>query len=160
MKDSAAHSLFSPSSIRSQIKQANEPAAKAEPDHGGDEADKLIPLPQPGDEYKAHARAANKPVLTLRFLTADASIRGFPYANLDGIDLVPADRPDDGPAIVVRFAGIAVTEVKIEGRHLDTLYDQIGHHRVGWVRELPPRRDFKDAGEVVITRIAIRTLES
>jgi hypothetical protein len=122
--------------------------------------DELPPLPRPGDEYTAHARQANKPVLTLRFLLANAAVRGFAYANIDTIDLVDGDQPDSSPAIVVRFAGITATEARIEGRHLDRLYDQLGHHRIAWVRELPPRRDFKDPGKAVINRISFKALES
>jgi hypothetical protein len=145
----------------SGIRELIENPAIVEPEETDGEiaAEKLIPLPRPGDDYKAYARAANKPVLTLRFLMADASVRGFPYTNLDTIDLVPGDRPDAGPVIVVRFAGITATEARIEGRRLDRLYDQLGHHRIAWVRELPPRRDFKDAGEPVINRIIFKTLE-
>jgi hypothetical protein len=131
------------------------------PDKSKDETalEDLPPLPRPGDEYQAHARSSNKPVLTLRFLLADASVRGFSYANLDTIDLVDGDRPDSGPAIIVRFACITGLEARIEGRHLDRLYDQLGHHRIAWVRELPPRRDFKEPGKAVINRISFKLLE-
>ncbi len=59
----------------------------------------------------------------------------------------------------MRFAGITPTEVMISGRIIDRLYDYIGQHRVPWVRELPPKRDFREAGETVITGISIKTLE-
>jgi hypothetical protein len=137
------------------------PAADVVTDlHGELAIEHLAPLPRPGDEYKAHARAANKPVLTIRFLLADAAIRGFPYANLDGVDLAAGGAPGGAPAIVLRFAGLRPTEATLEGRNLDRLYDMLGHHRIAWVRELPTRRDFKEAGEPVINRISFAVLEA
>ena len=63
-------------------------------------ADRVTPLPQPGSPYDvAHARPENKPVPMLRFIYGD-TVRGLPYANLDSIDLVPADKPGGGPVIV------------------------------------------------------------
>ncbi len=115
--------------------------------------DELHPLPLPGDPYVAFSRASNKPTLSLRFLLADATIKGFSYVNLDSFDLAESGTAGGGPVIVLRFTGIAVTEVRIEGRHLMALYDKIGHHRIAWVRELPKERDFREEGATVINRI-------
>lgn len=124
---------------------------EAEPPSG----EAIIPLPQPGDPYDAaHARPGNKPLPTLRFLQGDG-IRGLPYANLDSIDWLPADRPGVGPTIVLRFAGIVAREARISGRNLLQLFDLLSFHRVAWVRELPPGRDFKDGKATVITSITV-----
>jgi hypothetical protein len=123
-------------------------------------SDKLTPLPKPGDAYLAHPSPHGpKAVITLYFLRADSSIRGFPYLNLDSIDLLPDPKPGNGPVIVVRFAGITPTEVTISGRNLDRLFDYLGQHRMPWVRELQPKWDFREAGEPVITGIAIKPIE-
>lgn len=119
-------------------------------------ADDLAPLPRPGDDYKAHARAANKPVPTLRLLMANGAIHGFPYGHLDRIDF-EGGGPDGSPIIVLRFAGIEPAEVRLEGRRLDGLYDLLGYERVAWVRELPRERATNE--RTVITGISTRTIE-
>ena len=130
-----------------------EPVADVEVESASGEA--IIPLPQPGDPYDtAHARSSNKPLPTLRFIKGD-SIRGLPYANLDSIDWEPAEKPGLGPTIVVRFAGIVAREARISGRNLLQLFDLLSYHRVAWVRELPPGRDFKDGKVTVITGITV-----
>jgi hypothetical protein len=119
-------------------------------------ADDLAPLPRPGDDYKAHARAANKPVPTLRLLLCNGSIRGFPMGHLDSIDL-EIDGPGQSPVIVLRFAGLEPSEVRLEGRRLDALYDLLGYERIAWVRELP--RDKATNERTVVSGISIRTIE-
>ncbi len=75
-----------------------EPVANVEGEPASGEA--IIPLPQPGDPYDtAHARSSNKPLPTLRFIKGDG-IKGLPYANLDSIDWLPAEKPGLGPMIV------------------------------------------------------------
>ncbi len=130
-----------------------EPVANVEGEPASGEA--IIPLPQPGDPYDtAHARSSNKPLPTLRFIKGDG-IKGLPYANLDSIDWEPAEKPGHGPTIVVRFAGIVAREARISGRNLLQLFDLLSYHRVAWVRELPPGRDFKDGKATVITDITV-----
>jgi hypothetical protein len=130
-----------------------EPVADAEGESASGEA--IIPLPQPGDAYDtAHARSSNKPLPTLRFIKGDG-IKGLPYANLDSIDWLPAEKPGLGPMIVLRFAGIVAREARISGRNLLQLFDLLSYHRVAWVRELPPGRDFKDGKATVITGITV-----
>jgi hypothetical protein len=121
--------------------------------------EELHPLPLPGDEYVAYSRSSNKPTLSLRFVLADASVRGFSFASLDTFDLKPGEKPGQGPMLVLRFDGSKGTEAVLEGRHLDTLYDHLGDHRIRWVRELPPGRDFLDADKPVINRITFRPVQ-
>lgn len=121
--------------------------------------ERATPLPLPGSPYDvAHSRPENKPVPMLRFIYGD-TIRGLPYANLDSIDLVPADKPGGGPVIVIRYNGILPREARINGRHIVMLYDLLSDFRVGWIRELPKGRDFKDDNATVITGITITIIK-
>ena len=103
---------------------------------------------------------ANKPLPTLVLLLADASAKGFSYANLDTVDLLPSSDPGQGPVIVLTFAGITATEILLSGRNLDGLYLPLCFHRVAWIRERSPSRDFIPAAETVITGITITEVES
>jgi len=133
-----------------------------EPEAGGlDMAlpDALDPLPKASDPYQAHARVANKPLLTLSFLLKDGTtVRGFTYANFDSIDRLAGDAPGGGPVIVMRFAGLAPTEVRIEGRNLNTLYAYLSQHRIFWVRERGSGRDFLGESDPVVSGISITPL--
>jgi hypothetical protein len=136
-------------------------AAEARREQEGDlePPEKLHPLPRPGDSYEAFSRSTNKPTLSLRFVLADASVRGFSFASLDSFDWQSGGKPGDGPVLVLRFDGMRATEAVLEGRHLDTLYDLIGDHRIRWVRELPPGRDFQDPDKPVVNRITFRAFQ-
>jgi hypothetical protein len=164
MKDnSAAHSLFSPSSIRSRVQQDqkdNETAANAE-EEGADAAlpDKIDPLPRPGDTYKVHGRRGNKPDLTIHFVTKDFSYEGFSYGDFERVRLVASEKPGSAPLLMVRFSGSVITEVTIEGRHLHSLYNWIGLHRVPWVWEHPSPAQFIDEKATLISRITFRQVE-
>lgn len=117
--------------------------------------DDLAPLPGPGEPYKAHARASNKPVPMLHLLMADASVRGFSFANLEMLDLRPPSDPGQGPVIAARFTGLTPVDVTISGRNLDKLYFYLGLHRITWVKQRPPLRDFISEKETVVTGITI-----
>jgi hypothetical protein len=122
--------------------------------------DVLDPLPKPGDPYKAHARAANKPLLSLLFVQKDGvSVRGFSYGNLDTIDRLPGDKPGSGPVLVLRFTGLTPTEVRLSGRNLATLFVYLSQHRVAWLRELQADRDFSDDAVAVVSGMSINPLE-
>lgn len=119
----------------------------------------LDPLPGAGDAYVAHARAANKPLLSVTFLLRDGTnSKGFAYSTYDSIDRVPGKMPGEGPGIVIRFAGHVPTEVTLEGRNLNTLYSLFSQHRVAWVRERG-ERDFITTQETVVTRITFNKWE-
>jgi hypothetical protein len=134
------------------------PATAAEPDVELPPLDDISPLPGQGDAYKAYSRASNKPVPSLVILMADASARGFSYANLDTMDLVASADPGQGPEIVLTFCNNK--EVRLEGRNVDLLYTYIQFHRVSWIRVRPPSRDFIPAGETVITGAKISKLDA
>jgi hypothetical protein len=133
--------------------------AEAEPAEELPPLDDVAPLPGPGDAYKAYARASNKPLPTLVLLLANASARGFSYANLDTLDLLPSGDPGQGPVIVLAFSGITPTEIRLHGRNLDALYVALGAHRTAWIRERSASRDFIPATETVITGIKINKIE-
>jgi hypothetical protein len=121
--------------------------------------DDLIPLPQPGDPYKAHARPDNKPLLTLTFLCKDSAEEGFAYSDLRRIRLLPG-KPGGGPVLVLRFTEAAIVEVRIEGLRLDAMRGYIRYHRIAWVRELPPGKMIADKTAAVVTSISITQVES
>jgi hypothetical protein len=164
MEDNLARSRFSPSTIRAQLRKEFEPAAKEPPpkpeepqaDAGSatDAAtpEKPDPLPRPGEAYRVHGRHGNKPELTLHFVTKDFAYEGFSYANLDRVQLIPGKKPGSGPVMILRFGD---TEVTLEGRHLHSLYNWIGLHRVPWVWEHPSPADFADEKAELINRITI-----
>jgi hypothetical protein len=143
-------------------KAAGQPLPDATEDDGAASPamDGLIPLPGPGDPYKAHARPDNKALLTLTFLCQNSAEEGFAYADLRRIRLLPADKPGGGPVLVLLFTEAAVTEVRIVGRRLDTMRDYIRYHRVAWLRELPPGKMLADRNAAVITGITINQVES
>jgi hypothetical protein len=161
--DSQLRERVRPKSTLLDIKPAvsRTPSPDAEDDDGPElpAGERLVPLPQPGSPYDtAFARPDNKPLPTLHFVMGD-TVRGFPYVNLDSIDLLPSGKPGGGPVIVIRFAGLAAREVKLTGRHLVGLYDLLSYHRVAWVRELPKGKDFTDKGQTVITGITIEPVK-
>jgi hypothetical protein len=111
-------------------------------------------LPGLEDDYAACSRPDNKPQLMLSLLKADESIKSLSYGDLRWVDLKPGDKPGNGPGLVLRFVGVA--EVRIEGRCLRPLIEDLRRHRIGWLRELPSGRDFRDANTMVITRMDVR----
>ena len=122
--------------------------------------DDLIPLPQPGDPYKAHARPDNKPLLTLTFLCKDSVEEGFAYSDLRRIRLLPG-KPGQGPVLVLRFSTEAgIVEVRIEGLRHDAMRDYIRYHRIAWIRELPPGKPVMDNTAAVVTSISITQVEN
>jgi hypothetical protein len=136
---------------------ASDPAEDVPP--GIPAIDDLAPLPQPGDPYKAYSRPDNKALLMLRFLLRDGSVEGFAYSDLRHTRMQTGDDPGGGPVLVLRFVEAVITEVRIEGRHLDVLADLLAYHRVAWLRELPPGKMLHEKNAAVLTRIAVRILE-
>lgn len=131
-----------------------------EADHDDEAAalDKLTPLPGPGDPYKALPRAANKMLPTVHFLI-DSAREGFSYADLRRLRMIDGDDPEKRPVILLYFAAMVPTEVRIEGNHLDAIYNLLGQHRLGWVRQWPTGRGFSDPNAAVVTKIGIKLLD-
>jgi hypothetical protein len=89
---------------------------------------------QEEDEYAALAggRIGNRPQWTLVVEHADGAVRGFPYAQFDGIR---AHDPTQG--FTIAFADCEVT---IEGRNLTRLFNRVCEHRVATIVEAPRSR--------------------
>ena len=158
-------------SIEALIKKAAARAAdeeEAPADFDGEEDDgldgvpsleKLTPLPQPGDPYKAYARPSAKPLPTLCFLKNDGTVWSYPYAcRVEGPHLVPAGDAANNLVVVLKFSGIAGTEVTLSGRKLELLVNLLGYQRIAWVREQAKAKIGKDSDEPVITGILIKEL--
>jgi hypothetical protein len=148
-----------PSEILSRLRD-NPPGQDALQEPASDPGDTALldPLPKASDAYLAHARASNKPQLSLFVMLKDGSFDGFSYANLERIRLQPAADAGGGNELVLRFNGSTVTEVRLAGRNLGLLHAYLGQHRTAWVRVLPPERDFQEKGVAVITGIALKDL--
>jgi hypothetical protein len=115
------------------LKEVLEPETKPEPEPDGD-------LPDLGEPYQAHARAANKPVYTLHFALGRDGLRSFQYVHLDSNSALGVE--GGLHVITLRFGGIRTVAVTIRGRNLWLLYDYIHQHRMPWVRRAD--RDFPD----------------
>ena len=133
-----------------------EPAREPDGDDDVPALEKLTPLPKPGDPYKAYARPEKRAVPTLFVVRADGSVRGFPYGDLYGPDLVRDEDTGKGWMIVLRFARFE--RVTLSGRNLATVHAQLGHHRIAWVRELPKGKP-AEADAAVINGVAIEEIE-
>lgn len=90
---------------------------------------------------------------------ANASACGFSYANLETVDLLALDDPGQGPNIVLCFAGITASEVRLSGRNLDLLYQLLCDQGTRRIRERATSRDFLAEKEMVITKITSGKLE-
>ena len=109
--------------------------------------------------YKVHGRHGNKPDLTIHFVTKDFRYEGFSYGDCERVRLAPGEKPGGGPVMILRFNGSVVTEVMMEGRHLHSLYNWIGLHRVPWIWEHPSPAQFADEKATLISRITISQIE-
>ena len=104
-------------------------------------------------EYQAHARASNKPVFSLHFVNMAGEVRSFQYVHLDSNSHFTAER------ITLQFMGMEPVRAVIDGRNLWKLYDYIHQHRMAWVMECAPKRDFSKDGETIVTRISIALID-
>lgn len=158
MADNLARSRpISPSGIRAMLDKGQEAAANVaetteEPALSPDKSD---PLPRPGDDYRVHSRHGNKPEMTLHIITKEFAYEGFSFADCERVRLVPGETPGGGPVLLLRFNGSVVTNVRIEGRHLHSLYHWIGLHLVSWIWEHPGTAEFADESVPLIKRITI-----
>jgi len=131
-----------PSHLRRVLASAPEAVAPEDADEFG--------LPD-GDVgvYQPYARATNKPVFSLHLVTAAGEVHSFQYLHLDS----NSSFTDSG--VTLRFMGMRPVNVQIVGRNLWRLYDYIHQHKMQWVLEIPPGRDFVKDGDPVVTAIRI-----
>jgi hypothetical protein len=124
--------------------------------------DDYDPLPTPGSPYAAaYSRVSNKPELVLHVMLKDGFSKGYAWNNFDSVDMAPGDKPGSGPVLVVRFAGLAPTELRISCNDLGMLHACIGRQRISWIREQPSKRGFNGVAahgesKEVITSITLR----
>ena len=114
-------------------------------------------LPEPGEPYKAHARAANKPVYSLHCLLGKDGIRSFQYVQLDSNSEFRVEK--EGQIIRLRLVGSKIWEVTIGGLNLWKLYDGIHRHVTSWVRLSDRGFAAGEEGEALITTIQIKEIE-
>jgi hypothetical protein len=115
----------------------------------------LVPLPQPGDQYKAFYAQPRKPECTLFVVDKDCYFEGFYWGNYDGMRLLRPKEPNGGPVIALRFGGLTPAEVLIEGLRLEWLRVYLGLMRVAWIWEAPAKKGFFDPKEPLITSAQI-----
>jgi hypothetical protein len=107
-------------------------------------------LPSSADgEYQPYARAANRPLYSIHFVTSKREVRSFQYIQLDSNSSFTSD------GIALRFTGMRAISVRIAGRNLWRLYDLIHAHKMSWVMEVAPGRDFVKDGDAVVTSVRI-----
>ena len=113
--------------------------------------------PLPGTPYKAHSRLDNKPEAMLTLVLKDWSLETFAYGDLRFMKFEPGTEAGQSLVLVLRFIGVA--EVRLVGRHLRRLVDPLRRHRLAWMAERPPGRDYVDEEAVAITGITITMVE-
>ena len=138
------------------------PVAVAEEQDYSPPPKKSDPLPKPGDRYRPYARFLNRmseEQKYLHFIHGDFACVGFAYHDLRRVTVVPADKPGNGPSLVLRFIECVVVEITISGRNLDDLHYYLSEWWMPWVWEQP--KGFKTASDqaTVITGIDFRELE-
>jgi hypothetical protein len=121
-------------------------------------------LPEADSPYAPYGRGVGKPEETLNVLLKDGYWRGFDWCNFDSVDTAPGDGPGSGPVLVLRFAGLEPTELRLSARNHRRLHGLLIRKVVVWIRELPSKRGFELAGASddkaeVITAIAIHPWE-
>ena len=122
------------------------------PTEAGPEPETDSGLPSLSDgQYQPYARAANKPLYSIHFVTTKGEVRSFQYVHLDSNSNFTAE------CITLRFMGMEPVKVLIHGRNLWRLYDYIHQHRTNWVLEAP--RDFAQDGQPVVTRVSYAAIE-
>lgn len=96
-------------------------------------------------EYRAYGLPANKPLVSVHFITPDGMVRSFQYRHLD------SDTRFDHRQITLQFLGFRPMKIVIEGRHLWQLYDYIHQDRVAWIMQAG--RDFAEEGQPIVSNI-------
>lgn len=104
------------------------------------------------DDYQAFAggRIGNRTQWTLVFQFASGAVRGFPYAQFDGLR---SENPEAG--FIVSFAGV---EVEVEGRQLGPLLRAVCEHRAATIVEATRAQGLlRPREEAVVAVIQVRT---
>jgi hypothetical protein len=100
---------------------------------------------QTNGDYEPYGRAANKPLVSVHFVTPDGCIRSFQYRHLD------SDSRFDRQRITLRFLGYRPTVVLIEGQHLWELYSYLHQDRTPWI--MAAARNFPEKGKPFVSKL-------
>lgn len=111
-----------------------------------DDQDELGLPPQAESEYLPYGRPANKPLVSVHFITPDGRVQSFQYRHLD------SDSRFEHGKIVLRFLGYRPKMVVIEGQQLWRLYDYIHQDRMPWVMQAS--RDFAESGKPFVSNLS------
>jgi hypothetical protein len=149
-------SLLPPDKGKPDGKAEPEPEEAGQADGMAAALDDFIPGPEPGDPYKAHSRANNKPLLMIRFFLKDSAEEWFSYSDLRRVRVLPGKKAGEPPSLLLRFIE---EEVRIDGLRFDAMRDSLAYHRIAWVRELPPGTMLADKTAAVVTRVTITEVE-
>ena len=138
--------------------KADEAARRADSLPSADSSTDDGELPLPGGDYLACNRLGNKPEMMLTLIHHNGEMTDFAYGDLRRMEYRLPTTPTGKPVLVLHFIGLAV--IVLQGRRLDALYRGLHRHRVSWLCELPPGRDFLDSEAVVITAISLLSPEA
>ena len=78
------------------------------------------------------------------------------YSELESISSVPG--VESNRAVMLRFSGSAVRDVRLDGRRLLDLVRHLRWHRVSVITETPWKADNRNDSVVSISRISVREL--
>ncbi len=76
------------------------------------------------------------------------------YGELESISSVPG--VESNRAVMLRFSGSAVRDVRIDGRRLLDLVRHLRWHHVSVITETPWKVDNRDDGVVSVSRISVK----
>ena len=79
------------------------------------------------------------------------------FAELERISSVPG--VDSNRAVLLRFTGSDITEVRLDGHRLLELVSDLRFHQVSLIREAPPKWDGYRDDVVSVIRITVQTVK-
>jgi hypothetical protein len=148
-----------------QARPVSVPTSAAISPAGGEDADGEPEGFDPeSTDYKAFGWGGNKAGPSLTLILKHGSAHGINYCDLasaypGGSMFLPSAPGCKGNVIRLRVAGDGgAFLVVLDGRRLWRAWELLMAHQTPWVREWPEEVDFIDAGEPVITSIAITPL--
>lgn len=118
---------------------------------GNSERESSIPQDEPGlpslaeGDYAPYGLPANRPLVSIHFITPDGRVRSFQNRHLD------SDSRFDHGQITLQFLGFRPIKVVIEGRHLWQLYSYIHLNRCAWIMQAA--RNFANEGEPIVSKL-------
>jgi hypothetical protein len=109
---------------------------------------------KPGNSYRAF-EATDGPQMHLFLVFRDPNrYLILRYSELESIAPVPG--VDSNRAVMLRFSGSVVRDVRIDGRRLLDLVRHLRWHHVAYVEETPWKWGLRDDSVASVTRIAVK----